>query len=137
MIHPYKDILIAIANGEQIQWRNIDETWRDEPAKEVLREIAGSMSSPERYRIKPKTIRIGEFEVPEPLRETPAIGEKYFVANTASYSYPVFSSEWSGDDVDFYRLNIGLIHLTEEATQLHLDALLSFTRMPEPKGPLP
>jgi len=135
--HPYKDILIAVANGEQVQWRKMDDTWRDEPAKEVLREIAGSMSSPERYRIKPKTININGFEVPEPLREAPDHGSGYYVASTSGGPNIRGSTFWVNDTADQNWLNLGLCHSTKEAAQIHLDALLSFTRWPEVKGPLP
>ena len=33
------------------------------------------------YRRKPKTIRIGEFDVPEPMREAPPLGTTVFVAD--------------------------------------------------------
>jgi len=76
------------------------------------------------YRRKPKTIRIGEFDVPEPAREPLKHGEQYLVACTSG----VARCYWNNDDSDWQWLADGLIHLTREAAQTHVDALLSFTR---------
>lgn len=80
------------------------------------------------YRRKPQTIKIGEFEVPEPLRIPPPQGETYcFVAITGgdgSYC----ESEWTGDKLDMKRLASGIIHFTAEAALLHSHALLSLSK---------
>ena len=76
------------------------------------------------YRRKPKTIRIGEFDVPEPVREPLKVGEKYWLAGTAG----VGSSTWRSNSQDKEWLAAGLIHSTKEAAQQHIDAVLSFTR---------
>jgi hypothetical protein len=137
MIHPYKDILIAIANGEQIQLKDIIGNWFNVNNSFVLAGILKEIYTPERYRIKPKTININGFEVPEPLREAPKIGETYYVANTAAVRDMPGETYWVNDKADQKWLNLGLCHSTKEAAQIHIDALLSFTRMPEVKGPLP
>ena len=82
------------------------------------------------YRLKPeppKTIRIGEYDVPEPVREP--------LENGATCWYPKLSNIdlidgyiWCNDDTDMRMLSNGLIHLTEEAAKAHAEALLSLTK---------
>jgi len=79
------------------------------------------------YRRKPKTININGFEVPEPMREAPARGSSYFHADLTSGSH--VSWWWSGDDVDYMRLEAGMVHATPEAAELHSRALRSFTEV--------
>lgn len=78
------------------------------------------------YRRKPRTIRIGEFDVPEPVREPLEIGQEYWLAETIDAIPRRFV--WRNYDTDLRWLAAGLIHLPKEAAQIHIDALLSFTR---------
>lgn len=80
------------------------------------------------YRRKPKTIRIGEFDVPEPMRDEPQEEGEYFYPRISCLSFSVLRSYWFGLASDKRMLSSGLCHTTKEAAQLHLDALLSFTR---------
>jgi hypothetical protein len=76
------------------------------------------------YRRKPKTIRIGDYDVPEPVREPLNDWDWYWVAcltNGATYL------PWRGDVIEIQWLSQGLIHRTKEAAELHVKALLSFT----------
>lgn len=79
--------------------------------------------SAECYRIKPKTIRIGEIDVPEPVRETPENGQRYFVIDHTTPD-AIDEYQWRDDDVDNRWLSRGLIHLTKEAAELHAKALI-------------
>jgi hypothetical protein len=69
--HPYAEILIAIANGEQIQWLNDAHEWIDKRHFYVLKYLSEGYESPSNYRIKHKTININinGIDVPEPVRE--------------------------------------------------------------------
>lgn len=78
------------------------------------------------YRRKPRTIRIGEFDVPEPLRDVPADGTHVYSVNTTAVA-PVMNAIWSMDGYDLRMLERGLSHLTREAAEQHARALLSFT----------
>ena len=79
------------------------------------------------YRRKPRTNNINGFEVPEPLRDAPNDGETYYIVNlTENRVYCVIccgtfslSQQW---------LKSGIVHMTEEAAEIHLKALLSFTQ---------
>jgi hypothetical protein len=79
-----------------------------------------------KYRLKPKTIRIGEYDVPEPIREPLKCGDKYFTFSLTNNL--VESLKWCGDCTDNLLLSVGFIHLTPEAAVLHCKALRSFTK---------
>jgi hypothetical protein len=78
------------------------------------------------WKIKPRTININGYEVPEPMRVKPSLGDKFyitFLTNNTIESY--FFSDSSTENRWF---NQGLAHKTREAAELHLEALLSFTK---------
>ena len=78
------------------------------------------------YRRKPKYININGYNVPEPLREEPEMHTNYFVVSTYECTPEEFA--WDGYSIEKQKLKAGIIHLTKENAQIHLDALLSFTR---------
>jgi len=78
-----------------------------------------------KYRRKTHTININGFEVPEPLRVAPGVGEKYF--SVAMRSASAYEYMWLGDDTDLKEFKLGMVHKTREAAELHAKALLSFT----------
>jgi hypothetical protein len=78
------------------------------------------------WKIKPKTININGYEVPEPIRVKPRVGDIYY---TASLTNEMIDSYFFADDtIDNRWLRQGLLHKTKEAAELHLEALLSFTK---------
>lgn len=81
-----------------------------------------------KYLRKPRTIRIGEIEIPEPVREPLQNGEKYFVPAIDYDGHDNINSfEWDGDSADTRLLNQGMVHLTGEAALAHAKALLALT----------
>lgn len=84
-----------------------------------------SFIEPYEYRRKQKTININGFEVPEPMREKPEIGEKYFAV---CEGLNAVEQEWDEFECEFEWLENGLFHKTKEAAELHAKALLSFTK---------
>ena len=81
-----------------------------------------SFTTIEEYRIKPKTIKVNGFDVPEPLssiREE----EKYFIpAIDLPSMWDEF--EWYGDSADHMLKKRGICHPTKEAAIAHAKALL-------------
>ena len=128
--HPYADILIAIANGENIQIQHYDNLaeWDNVDYQTVLSHIYSDKGTG-CIRIKPKTIMINGYEVPEPLKVKPEEDTYYF--------FPVLdddmcgSSIWINHKVDVKRLKDGILHSTKEAAIKHAEALLSFTKVKE------
>lgn len=80
------------------------------------------------YRRKPKTIRIGEHDVPEPMRAAPMLGKEYYVPVLGQAGSEVY--RWRHDEVDQWYLTIGLVHDTREAADAHAKALVSLTAAP-------
>lgn len=113
-------IVQAAANGELIEVMKSDG-W------EAKAEHLG-FNTYDTYRIKPKTIRIGEYDVPEPLREMPALYTDYYIACiTTSGLYGV--ATWVCDAQDIEWFNLGVVHNTKDAAVLHAKALLSLTEV--------
>lgn len=79
------------------------------------------------YRIKPKTIRIGEYDVPEPLRDRPMNGESVYLVCT-DRAIPV-KLQWYPDEYSLHLLDSGLLHREHAGAALHLKALLSLTKV--------
>lgn len=77
---------------------------------------------------KPKTIRIGTVDVPEPLRTAPEHGESYWVVDIGSAETPAFSENWTADEMEFAWLNNGLLHKSFDAAIAHAYALLSLSK---------
>lgn len=122
--HTHAQILRWIADGETIQSKTVGGIWFDLHPAEVLTWIVRDASG-DNFRLKPNTIRIGEYDVPEPIREAPAIGSYYFItdiSNDDGYS----AIKWQGDEADRRYLERNIVHLTAEAAKLHSKALLSF-----------
>lgn len=77
-----------------------------------------------RYRRKPKTIRIGNIDVPEPMRVMPSSGQHYWTFNNDGESTQY---AFCDDEFDHALLNAGMMHSTQEAAKLHWKAIASFT----------
>lgn len=118
-VHKHKDVIIAWANGETIQfWGGDRHGWLDV--------LEPNFNSDAKFRVKPKTISINGLKVPEPIRTKPKRKTTYYVPDVLGYDF--YLSDWwsdTGQDLEF--LNLGLIHLTKEAAIQHAKALLSFT----------
>lgn len=79
------------------------------------------------YRRKPRTIRIGEYDVSEPISVEPEFGAKVYIADAISSSYfqtTIYEPDYHADSRAFKR---GLLHTTPEAAELHGRALASLT----------
>lgn len=80
------------------------------------------------YRQIPKTIRIGNYDVPEPMREKPDINNRYWTISPGEND-DVTSFRWSDDRVDNNLLRLGLCHQTRENCIVHAKALFSFSEV--------
>ena len=75
------------------------------------------------YRLKTCTIRIGDIDVPEPMRSAPDVLSCYFLA-LPSESIMFAESKWTNDWFDVQCLERGMCHATEEAAIAHAKALI-------------
>lgn len=109
------DVALAAANGEEIQYFNQHGVW--------MSKTGGHLNAGVKYRIKPRTITVNGFEVPEPMRETPEIGSQYWIATTTSQSL-AGDVVWDADIADLLWLSRGICHSTKEAAIAHAKAML-------------
>lgn len=125
----WRDVIQAMLDGEELEYYlEASKSWVDflylpsVPVKELTHQPRN------RCRIKPKTIMIGDMEVPEPVRYVSEleIDEKYFVSLIGSGDFCSFY-HWNGDEFDLRMLRRGLIHKTKEAAILHAKALIKIS----------
>lgn len=76
------------------------------------------------YRRKPDEIK-KEISFSKPVTKELKPGERYWTISSFSGEFRIFKAVWTNHYADNSRLEEGLIHLTEEAAQEHLDAILS------------
>lgn len=126
--HKYADILIAIANGEQIEGKNEKDQWCVVDSNIVLYGIYSTGELDLDIRVKPKTININGHEVPEPVKVKPKIGDFYYAVSFTDLDN-FFLSTFHDSYTDNLLFNKGIMHLTDEAVQKHAEALLSFTKV--------
>ncbi len=139
MEHPNAEILRAIADGKKMQYRRVIEVlgrkytsiWYNFDAKDakdvkdaeaccnLLQPLCAAAGKHE-WRAAPKTIKIGQHEVPEPVREPLSRGQKFWVVN------PFLGPEefiWDGCIWAQHALGSGFVHLSEEDAQQYYEAL--------------
>ena len=128
MEHPNAEILRAIADGKKMQYRRViavlgrkyTSKWYNFDVKNV--EACCNLLSAGKHEWRPahKTIKIAQYEVPEPVREPLCRGQKFWVVSpfTGLDSYT-----WDGYKEDFFALDSGFVHLSEEDAQQHYEVL--------------
>lgn len=84
------------------------------------------------YRRRVPIIKIGDIDVPEPVREPPEYGTKYYTPDIRGNrgwggASGCLSATWNDDRVDNRLLRRGLIHLNRESAELHAQALIALT----------
>lgn len=112
------DVVIAAANGERIQISYDGKTWDDKTGL--------AFDSSYKYRIKPCTIKIGDFDVPEPMRVEPEIDVFVYCATT-HLDCAVTGFHWTGNDSEKLLLRRGMVHASTESAKIHAGAIISLT----------
>ena len=123
--HPHAASMLLYAQDAA----ETDKPWERWEFKGSNNGFNGCLKHPEwhenfEYRRKPRTITVNGIEVPEPIREEPKMGEKFFLVNLVSPTL-VTAFPWSNHSYDTEWLNKGLLHFTEEAAIAHAKALLA------------
>ena len=78
------------------------------------------------WKGKPRTININGYEIPEPMRVKPKHGEPYYIVCLTDSKIHSFNfTDTTSEDRWFSQ---GLLHESKKAAELHLEALLSFTK---------
>ena len=128
--HKHADLMLAYAQDAQesdTPWQLWEYMYPNHSGWATLKDNP-SWSYLLEYRRKVKTIRIGEYDVPEPLRVKPDIKEKYYFV-TFKVDDNIHSYFWYNNNVDNQLLSNGVVHLNREAAELHAKALISLTKL--------
>lgn len=116
--HVHRDAIIAWANGEKIEFKHIEN------GKEVWITSEWPAWDPGfEYRVKPKTIKIGNVEVPRPL--TPAevgVGTYYLVGSSQVVGITI-DGMWTACAYK-QALQDGFVHKTREDAEKHRQAIV-------------
>lgn len=99
MEHKYAQVLRWIADGKKIQWQSSDGTWCDECHKEALGSILDEGYVPSRYRLAPRTVKVGDVEIEAPAMDLEEDGTDYFWVTADGVVYGVLdkSAVFVGD----------------------------------------
>ena len=124
--HVNAEIIRAVADGKKVQFRRTTQgksttwigSWEDFDAKA---EPCWNLLAPgkHQWRIVPETIMLGEYEVPEPCREVPEVGQKVWAIHPINRVEPF---TWYGSKACHDTLESGFVLLTEEAAEKHYEA---------------
>ena len=109
----------AGAEGKEIEYkRNGSESWWsfNNADMDYL-----SFTTIEEYRIKPKTIKVNGFDVPEPIKGS--LPDVYYMPCLSSVDLYSWADNIAGT-VDNIRWQRGICHSTKEAAIAHAKALL-------------
>ena len=117
--HKHRDVIIAWANGEEIEVKGFifgKETWT---------RIENPLWHPEsEYRVKPKTIKIGNVEVPKPVQESELkVGEFYFLATWGKQVRQIENNSLYNSTL-VQAARCGFLHRTAEGAEMYIDALI-------------
>jgi hypothetical protein len=129
----HREVLEALLAGETLVDLNDKEVTLRLDSDTIVAthnhfELSGSVDSICLFdwKIKPRTININGYEVPEPMRVKPNSGDKFYAVYLSAGTVECFTFD---DSMTCNRwFNQGLAHKTREAAELHLEALLSFTK---------
>ena len=111
-------VVQAAANGEVIEYLDGNGEWQDK----FLADLTAAFE----YRIKPRTIKIGDIEVPEPMREVPEIGADVWYIAVHQREVAV-STEWNGSGWQHTMLERGLVHKSQLNAEAHAEAIIAQT----------
>lgn len=78
-----KEALIALANGEEVEWRHSDRDWFKAP--QCGMRTQDFFSGVYRFRLKPRTITINGIEVSKPQKNMPEKGDEVFTLDFTRY----------------------------------------------------
>ena len=78
------------------------------------------------YRIKPRTIMIGDIEAPEPMRKPPHDGACVWYVDVSKRE-AVFSIDWLGTGWQHTLLDRGLVHEERSDAHAYAKALIALT----------
>ena len=91
-----KDALIALANGEEVQWNAGNNNWIDASHKNSI-DLYLDTDGAYGFRLKPRTIKIGDVEVPAPFDAKHSDGGVFYLNDTFPCGYGFMQLDESDD----------------------------------------
>lgn len=131
-MHKHAKIIMEWAQMMQMpesEWRQMRFKGPDDEDWDTCDNMPGFYPGYE-YRWKPRTIRIGDIDVPEPVRSEPNYNSTYYYPSILSDLF-YSADRWVGDSVNIAKLKNGLVHYDAYSAILHAKALLSLTQKKE------
>lgn len=119
----------AAANGEVVQVKPVEgggSDWFDLHHYPMSFPVTAFDFDNYDYRIKPRTIMIGDIEVPEPMRKPP-IEEQEVYTVTPHIREGVSSTQWVGAGWQYTSFERGLMHESSGTAEIHAKALIALT----------
>ena len=101
-----------------VEWKQSSHHWMLLKSNEI------TWDEDDEYRFKPKMIKCGDLEFPEPMRVAPARGDAYAVPTLLGYPG---LSHWGGEACEYEWLRRGIVHSSVEAAAAHAKALIALT----------
>ena len=117
--HPQAKWLRAIADGETLQKQD-GMGWLYVPSDSAIEAIL--KYGDEDWRIKPKTITIGKYEVAEPMQTVPLGNTPYFFVSPGATDN-VDKNTWIGFSTEMRQLHSGMCWLKREDAELAAKAI--------------
>ncbi|MGJ7127337.1 hypothetical protein [Morganella morganii] len=113
-----------IAKTDKEWWKHFEiKTLHFDAWSEMCNEI---FFDNDEYRLKPRYIDINGHQVPEPVRDPLEVDNLLWIADITQLNAEQLM--WTGHTSDILMLERGILHLTKEAAEAHIAALLSFTQ---------
>ena len=107
-----KDALIALANGEDVEYYKHE--WMD-VSRLSVRDLTSS-DNMYKFRLKPRTIAINGIEVPAAFE--PKLGEKYWIIEASDKNSYSYVSSFENDEQDKSLTKLGVWRTEEEIKQV-------------------
>jgi hypothetical protein len=123
--HKHSGFLRAIADGDDLsQWECHHEDWSEGRWPLVNIWLPEVIRRPHSFEVrrKQRTIRIGDMDVPEPMRTEPELGTGCWLVASGGTSPPLY--HWGDGGFMKRWLKHGMLQATEEGARLHLEALI-------------
>lgn len=115
--HVHAEVIRAYADGAEVEFFD-GLGWKFIERPTFYKDI--------KYRAKPRTFPIGEWEAPLPETTAPQVGQYYYAPELMMEGFTC-AYTWRGDAIDNRILARGLLHLTKEAAFKHGRALAAFS----------
>lgn len=125
--HPHADLMAKaaeIAKTDQYWQRHFEEKFHSTDKWNPMSDVF--FQTHREYRLKPRFIDINGHQVPEPEREPLEVNNLLWIADITQPNAEQLM--WTDHTSDILMLERGILHLTKEAAEAHIAALLSFTQ---------